>query len=464
MNFDINYIKKFKNKVAIIDANQKKYSYNDLINESKKLEKKFIKNSLILLVASNSIESFIGYFSFLNEPKKCKIIILDESFGKNYFDKITKIYKPNYIFYPSKFSIIKEKISKNFIFGNYTLSKTKTSIYKKINDKNFILISSSGTTGNPKFIRLSRNNIISNTKSIIKSLNITSFDKTITTMPMGYSYGLSIINSHLLRGATIVINQNTIFEKAFWEKITKYKISSFGGVPQFYQILQKLNFHKFNLPKLKYITVAGGHLDWNIKKYFLTLSLKKKMSFFTMYGQTEASPRISCYDTTLNKNKFNSIGKPIHGVKLMIINENNKIITNSFQKGEITVMGSNVCLGYANKLKDLHKGDVNKSLIKTGDIGYFDNEKYFYIVGRRKKISKIFGVRFDLNDVEKYLKTKKIISVCEPSNKKLKIKIMQNYNRNNILNIINKKYKINKNFIEITKSSILNKNTFKKID
>ena len=464
MNFDTNYLKKFKNKVALIDANNKKYSYDDLIDETKKLEKKFIKNSLILLVASNSIESFIGYFSFLNKKKNCKIIILDESFGNDYFNKIMNIYKPNYVFYPSKFFIKKKESITSHIFKNYIICKTKNSNDKKINDKNFLLISSSGTTGNPKFIRLSRGNIITNTQSIIKSLNISSNHKTITTMPMGYSYGLSIINTHILSGATIVINQNTVLEKNFWLKVSKFKISSFGGVPQLYQFLKKLNFHKFNLPKLKYITVAGGHLDLVIKKYFVKLSLKKKFKFFAMYGQTEASPRISCFNTELNKSKLDSIGKPINGVNLKIFDEKNKIITKSFKKGELSVMGSNVCLGYASKLKDLYKGDINKSLIKTGDIGYFDNEKYFYITGRKKKISKIFGIRIDLNDIENYLKKKDIISYCHPSNNKLKIKIMQNYDVKDILDLICKKYRINKNCIEITKTKILKKYIFKKIN
>ena len=463
MNFDTDYLKKFRNKIALIDTNNITYSYVDLISESRKLEKKFNKNSLILFVASNTIESFIGYFSFLNKNKNCKIVILDESFGNDYFNKIINIYKPNYIFYPAKF-FVKKKLNKNYIFKNYILSKTKNLIDKNINQKNFLLISTSGTTGNPKFIRLSRENIIANAQSIIKSLNITSSDKTITTMPMGYSYGLSIINTHILSGGTIVINQNTVLEKIFWSKVSKYKISSFGGVPQLYQFLKKLNFHKFNLLKLKYLTVAGGHLDLDIKKYFLNLSLKKRFKFFIMYGQTEASPRISCFNTALDRTKLDSIGKPIQGVNLIIVNEKNKIITKPFKKGEITVIGSNVCLGYANKSKDLQKGDVNKSLIKTGDIGYFDNDKYFYITGRKKKISKILGIRINLNDIEIYLKNKNIISYCQPSNKKLKIKIMGNYNKDNILDLVGKKYKINKNFIEITKTKKLKKYNFKKID
>ena len=462
MNFDINYFKKFENKIALIDVNDNKYTYGDLIIELKNLKKKFVKNSLILIVVSNSFESFVGYFSFLDKSKKCTTIILDESFGNEYFNKIINIYKPNYIFYPLKFSIKKKLNMKNFTFKKYIFSQTRIPINRNINDKNFILLSSSGTTGNPKFIRLSRKNIITNTISIIKSLKISSKDRTITTMPMGYSYGLSIINTHILNGASLVINKNNIFEKLFWQKMIKYKVCSFGGVPQFYQFLKKLNFHKFDLTKIKYISVAGGHLDLNTKKYIMNVCGNNYIKFFSMYGQTETSPRISCFDILRHKSRINTIGKPINGVKLILINDKNKNITTFNKKGEIAVMGENVCLGYANKLEDLYKGDINKSFIKTGDMGYFDEKNFFYIIGRKKKISKIFGIRIDLGDIEKFLKTKKIDSKCQPDNKKLKIKIMNNYSKDTIINLISKKYKINKNFIEITKTKNIKKYGFKK--
>ena len=407
MNFDIDYLKRFNNNIALIDANKNRYSYSDFIVEIKKFNKKFHKNSLILIVVSNTFESFVGYFAFLDKSKKCTTIILDESFGNEYFNKIINIYKPNYIFYPSNFLVKKNIAIKNFIFQKYTFSQTKNSLDKKINDKNFILISSSGTTGSPKFIRLTRKNIITNTSSIIQSLNISSNHNTITTMPMGYSYGLSIINSHIFSGATILINKATIFEKKFWEKLVKYKIFSFGGVPQFYEFLKNLKFHKFNLSKLKYITVAGGHLDLSIKKYLINLSKRKKFSFFAMYGQAEASPRISCFNPALDNSKINSIGKPINGVKILLFDSKKKQITKTKKNGEIFVLGENVCLGYAKKRTDLYKGDDNNSCLKTGDIGYFDKQNYFYIVSRKKRISKVFGVRMDLDDIGKFLKKKK---------------------------------------------------------
>ena len=130
------------------------------------------------------------------------------------------------------------------------------------------MLSTSGTTQNPKFVRLSDLNLTNNTNEIIKYLNINSNHTTITTMPMGYSYGLSIINTHLFSGAKIIINNETIFDKNLWNKIYKFKVNSFGGVPQFYEILKKIKFEKIKLPHLKYLTQAGGKLDKESLKIF----------------------------------------------------------------------------------------------------------------------------------------------------------------------------------------------------
>lgn len=446
MNFDINHLIKFKKKIALIDLNEKKITYEDFVLDVKNFKKNFHKNSLILIVVSNSYESIVGYFSFLDKSKNCKTIIIDESFGNSYFNKIINIYKPNYIFYPFKFRVKKEKIIKQIVYKKYILSETKISINKKINNKNYILLTSSGTTGNPKFIRLSNENILTNTMGIIKSLKIRSHHRTITTMPMGYSYGLSIINSHILSGASIVLNNKTFFEKLFWNKLFNNDVLSFGGVPQIYEILKSLKFEKFRLSKIKYLTVAGGNLDLKVKKYLINVCKKNNIKFFVMYGQTETSPRISSFNVMNNISKIKSSGKAISGIKLKIINTRGRQV---FKKGELEVSGKNVCLGYANKLEDLYEGDKNRSKIKTGDIAYLDRQNYVYIVGRKKKISKLFGVRLDLEDIEKFLKSKKFDCECYPNNKKLIIKTMNINYRNKIKDLINKKYNINRNFIEI---------------
>ena len=112
-------------------------------------------------------------------------------------------------------------------------------------------------------------------------------------MPAGYSYGLSILNSHLKAESKIVLNNNSIVEKSFGRKMKKFKVNSFGGVPEFYEFLRKLNFEKYVNKNMKYLTQAGGKLNEKDLEYFGKICKKNKIKFYIMYGQTEASPRIS---------------------------------------------------------------------------------------------------------------------------------------------------------------------------
>jgi len=443
-------LKKFSKQIALVE-NNKKYKYSFLINQSDELKKKIEDKSLILMIGSNQLASIIGYITFL-KGNYCTIL-LDESFDDNYIKNICKIYKPNYIFGK------KEKISINFNFKNifqiknFILVKTNFNKNFKLNLKNSLLISSSGTTNNPKLIRLSSYNIYDNTKKIIDYLKIKYNHTTITTMPFGYSYGLSIINTHLETGATIIINEKTVFEKEFWKTLKKFKVYSFGGVPSFYELLFKLKFEKLITPYLKYITQAGGKIDKKLCEYFSNI---KKLKFISMYGQAEASPRISYLDYNYNKIKPGSIGKPLKGYKLKI-DKMGKL--KNYDYGELIFKGKNVCLGYASNIKDLFKGDINKGMLKTGDIGYKDKDNFYYIIGRKKRISKIFGIRINLDDVEDLLKKNNFLCHCIPDNKFLIIEFLQNYDKNQIKDIIFEEFKIKMNFIKTFRVKSFSKNS-----
>tara|TARA_Y100000590_G_scaffold466596_1_gene642573 strand:- start:1313 stop:2674 length:1362 start_codon:yes stop_codon:yes gene_type:complete len=443
-------LKKFSKQIALIE-NNKKYKYSFLINQSDELKKKIEDKSLILMIGSNQLASIIGYITFL-KGNYCTIL-LDESFDDKYIKNICKIYKPNYVFGK------KEKISMNFNFKNifqiknFILVKTNFNKNFKLNLKNSLLISTSGTTNDPKLIRLSSYNIYDNTKKIIDYLKIKYNHTTITTMPFGYSYGLSIINTHLETGATIIINEKTVFEKEFWKTLKKFKVYSFGGVPSFYELLFKLKFKKLITPYLKYITQAGGKIDEKLCEYFSNI---KNLKFISMYGQAEASPRISYLGSNYNKVKLGSIGKPLKGYKLNI-DKMGKF--KNYDYGELIFKGKNVCLGYASNIKDLFKGDINKGMLKTGDIGYKDKDNFYYIIGRKKRISKIFGIRINLDDVEDLLKKNNFLCHCIPDNKFLIIEFLQNYEENQIKNIIFKEFKIKINFIKTFRVKSFSKNS-----
>tara|TARA_B100001250_G_scaffold413206_1_gene446577 strand:+ start:441 stop:1838 length:1398 start_codon:yes stop_codon:yes gene_type:complete len=463
MNKLFSQIDKYKNEIAIIAPDKKNYSYKEICKFSKKINSLVPYKSLVLVISNNSASSIIGYVALMKTNNL--ILLLDEKFKFDFIEKTIKNFKPNYIFAPNLFFKKIKKVKKILNFEDFSLFKTKNTQHKKVNNINKLLISTSGSTQSPKFVRISEKNISTNTESIKRYLKINSKQVTITTMPMAYSYGLSIINTHINCGCKIVVTNKTVFEKDFWNIIKRYKVNSFGGVPQFYEQLKRIRFENFDLSSLQYLTQAGGKLDKSYLEYFKKISKNYKIKFVIMYGQAEASPRMSYLPWNYFSKKSESIGKAIKDSKFELINEKNKKIKKPFETGEIIYHGNNVSLGYGYNIKDLFKGDFNKGKLFTGDLAYKDKEGFYYIVGRKNRISKIFGIRIDLDEIEKNLKKKGFKVKCLPDNKYLKIISNNNYQVNKLKKIIKDFSGIRENYIIFkTNKKIENINNFKNIN
>ena len=206
-------------------------------------------------------------------------ILIDTELDKSLLLKIIQKYKPKYVWAPKGYfkNLSKFKIETEFFgFCLFTTQYNKSKIL--LNKDLALLMTTSGTTGSKKFVKLSYENLRSNTQSIINYLNISYRHRTITTLPMSYVYGLSIINTHFFSGASIILNNFSFFQKDFWNLISKYKINSFGGVPYHYEILDRINFYKFKLPSLKYFTQAGGKISEKLQEKLQNMQLNQKRS------------------------------------------------------------------------------------------------------------------------------------------------------------------------------------------
>ena len=452
MKLDFFQIGKNTKKVIIVDENQKNITKGELDKKIKIVTNFLYEYSVIVIIADNCLDFITGYLAAINK-KNTITILLDKSFSLNYIEKVISLYKPNIVYSPLNLSFSKLKILSFFNLKNYKILNTNFNLRKNLNFSNFLLLSTSGTTESPKFVRLSKKNLEDNTTKIIKYLNIKKNHTTITTMPAGYSYGLSILNSHLKAESKIVLNNNSIVEKSFWEKMKKFKVNSFGGVPEFYEFLRKLNFEKYVNKNMKYLTQAGGKLNEKDLEYFGKICKKNKIKFYIMYGQTEASPRISFLEWKFFFKKMNSIGKPLKGYKLKIFNKD-KEIKNPNKIGELVLFGKNVSLGYANNFSDLKLGDVNKNILRTGDLGFKDKKNFFFISGRLKKIVKIFGKRYDLNIIENFVKEKGYKINCHLIDKKLNIQVENVSQADTITKLISVKFLLNKNLILVSKKKV----------
>ena len=285
-------LKRYGSKIALTEGDKnisfkelEKYAYNFNL---------FKPNSLVLLINDNSFES-LKFYIVLMKLEKISLMLIDKDTNINSVNKIINIYKHEYIILPkSIFKLIKTKIEIILTEGHFLVVKNDNSNNEtKINHYNKLMLTTSGTLGSPKFVKLSNENLKFNSNQIIKYLNIKKNDQVITTMPASYSYMLSIINTHLERGCAIHLNNKTILQREFWDYFKKKKITSFSGVPYHFQILEKNNFKLLDSDALKYITCAGGKLEKRVINKMYKFCIAKKLKFYLMYGQTEASPRIS---------------------------------------------------------------------------------------------------------------------------------------------------------------------------
>lgn len=266
-----------------------------------------------------------------------------------------------------------------------------------------LLLSTSGSTGSKKLVRLSPSNLLSNANSIIEYLGIDASEKPITTLPMNYSYGLSVINSHLLCGAEILLTQHSIISREFWPFAKAGGATSFAGVPLTYQLLHRMGLENRELPTLRYFTQAGGRLDSGLVRHFSELARQTGRRFYVMYGQTEATARIAYLPDDLALEYPSSIGTPIPGGELSIVSESGASIDEPHVDGELIYSGPNVMQGYAEGVADLALPDVMNGKLATGDIAYRNERGLYFIAGRKKRFIKINGNRIGLDDVESFL-------------------------------------------------------------
>jgi len=267
-----------------------------------------------------------------------------------------------------------------------------------------LLLSTSGSTGSPKFVRLQRGNVEANAESIRQALSISDQDAPVAHLPIHYSYGLSVVNSHLLAGARILLAREGLVSQGFWEAIRRYRVDSFSGVPYSYQMLRRLGLDDVNAPTLRIMTQAGGKLDTGNIAYFHGRMAERQGGFFVMYGQTEATARISILPSTDLPQKLGSAGRAIPGGVIRIHDENGDPVAGPDIEGELVYTGPNVMLGYATQREDLSKGDELCGCLFTGDRARLDAQGFVFILGRSKRDAKLFGLRVNLDEVEAFVK------------------------------------------------------------
>jgi len=393
----------YSNNIAVIDEAGNSYSYSQLKSECDELICK-IKSGrcLVFNLCSNEIGSLLGYVAFLNN--RIVPFLLEAYLDRWLLSALIESYKPEYLWLPTSMTGEFEQFSVVYSVYNYTLMKTQYTREFPIYDQLALLLTTSGSTGSPKLVRQSYANIKANTESIVKYLELDETERPITTLPMSYTYGLSIINTHLYVGASIILTQKTLMQKEFWQQFKEYEATSFGGVPYIYEMLDKLRFFSMKLPSLRTMTQAGGKLSPELHKKFAVYAQEHDKHFIVMYGQTEATARMSYLPWQRALEKYGSMGIAIPSGKFSLVDADGNDIIEPEITGELIYEGANVTLGYAESGDDLIKGDEHHGKLITGDMAKRDEDGFYYIVGRKKRFLKIFGSRVNLDETERMVK------------------------------------------------------------
>jgi long-chain acyl-CoA synthetase len=267
-------------------------------------------------------------------------------------------------------------------------------------DDLLVLLSTSGTTGSPKLARLSVGNIESHNDQIIEYLGIDERERAIQSLPIHFSYGLSILNTHLAAGASVILPAHSIMRPEFWADAARWGGTSFAGVPYSYAILDRAGMLRDRMPaSLRTLTQSGGRLAPEAIVKLHGMMAARGGRLFVMYGQTESTARMSYVPPGAQPAKAHCVGIPIADSRFTIKTPAGESAEPETE-GEVIFRGPNVMLGYAERREDLARGDDLGGVLHTGDVGIIDADGFLRLTGRTKRIAKVFGLRISLDEVE----------------------------------------------------------------
>ena len=263
-----------------------------------------------------------------------------------------------------------------------------------------LLLYTSGTTGEPKGVMLTHRNLTANAESIVEYLGLSDSDKVMVVLPFHYSYGNSLLTTHLMVGASLVLENRFVFPNLVLDRIREEQVTGFAGVPSTFAILlNRSNLRNSAFPSLRYVTQAGGAMSPKLAR-----ELREALpgtDVYIMYGQTEATARLAYLDPSESIRKAGSIGKAIPGVRITLRKEDGAFASPG-EVGEIVAEGENVMAGYWNN-PDGTTAVLKDGCLRTGDLARADEEGFLYIVGRRSEMIKTGGHRVSPKEIEEVI-------------------------------------------------------------
>jgi acyl-CoA synthetase (AMP-forming)/AMP-acid ligase II len=390
-----------QDSLAIVSQDGSTVTYGELRELSLRFKNLDFQRKVVLIVADNSLAT-LSTIAALIDAQAVPILFNSQTEDSSLIQIIER-YNVQFIFGLSvrisdlcAVNVITE-VDQNY--GLFLIDQLREALSP--HPSLAVLLTTSGSTGNPKLVRISGKNLATNADAIVNYLGITDRDRPILHLPVSYTYGLSILTSHLRAGATVYCTDESIVSRSFWEFIKNSRCTSLPGVPFTYSMLKKLRFMQMDLPHLKTLTQAGGKLSADLQREFGEWAIENDARFVVMYGQTEATARMSYLPPDRVLDKPGSIGIPISEGSFELVNDDNSEVSSPNVNANLIYKGPNVAMGYALNDFDLTLGDDFQGRLVTGDVAFKDDENFYYLVGRSDRHVKVFGYRINLDDVER---------------------------------------------------------------
>lgn len=392
--------KKAPEAIAIIDSENVEITYGEIICFAKKFRKEISNRFLVFILSRNCVGAAVGYLGAM--INRIVPLMLSATMDQELLATLVEIYHPEYIWKPIE--MVEETQTVLMREYGYALIATGLKGYPMYEDLS-LLLTTSGSTGSPKLVRHSYNNLEAQARNISAFFELDSTERPMLDLPINYTYGLSVLNSHLYSGATVLLTSMNVLNPGYWKFLKEEKATSFTNVPYSYELLKKLKVFQMALPDLKVFSQGGGKLSDELYREFAEFARDTGRKFIPTYGQTEGSARMAWVPPEMALEKCGSIGKAIPQGKLYIVDDNGNEVEEPGVVGEMVYEGPNVTLGYAQCGEDLSLGDERKGILYTGDMVKKDEDGYFYIVGRKKRFLKLWGYRVGLDECELIIKS-----------------------------------------------------------
>lgn len=395
-------------RVALVTADGE-MSYGELDGRAAAVARRLgTERRLVLVTGGNTVGALAGYLGALAGGHPV-LLVPDGHPGA--LRSVTETYDPDVVLRPLPDG------------SGCTVEERRAVSAHVLHPDLALLLSTSGSTGSPKLVRLSHENLQANAESIARYLAIREGDRTATTLPMHYCYGLSVVHSHLASGAALILTELSVADEEFWDLFRSARGTGLAGVPYTFDLLDRVGFPDMELPHLRYLTQAGGRLAPERVARYAELARRDGWELFVMYGQTEATARMAYLPPGLAASRPGAIGVPVPGgsFRLAPLPDGERAGEGT---GELVYSGPNVMLGYADGPADLAQGRTVHEL-HTGDVARRARDGLYEIVGRRSRFVKILGLRIDPQRVEAALEGHGVGAYCVGDDRELIVAVAE---------------------------------------